>query len=168
MNAFRSLVISAMFPCAGFLGVAVSAMPLETTATQSRNSNSVKPEIQIKKDAKKPKPGTEKAVRAFMRQKLKAMRSVLQGIVTEDFLLIRQNAEAMKKMGTQAEWNVVQGPIYGNHSRSFQRSTELLSEAAKEKNADSAMLVYMQMTLNCIDCHRYTREPNVKKNYQVQ
>lgn len=115
-----------------------------------------------------PKPGSRKAVKAFMRQKLGAMRQVMRGIVTEDYDLIETNARRMQKMGTQVEWNIVQGPIYGDYSESFRRSAELLATAAKEKNADAAMLVYMQVTLNCIDCHRYTRGPKVKWKFRME
>jgi hypothetical protein len=111
----------------------------------------------------KPKPGSEEATRQFMRQKLDAMRQVLRGIVTEDYGLIQTNARKMQKMGTQTEWNIVQGPIYGDYQSAFRRSAELLSKAAKEKNADGAAMITMQATLNCIECHRYVREPNVKR-----
>lgn len=96
------------------------------------------------------------------------MREVLRGIVTEDYALIRKNAQAMKKMGTATEWNIVQGDIYGDYSSSFLRSAELLDKAAKNKNDDGALLVYMQMTMNCIECHRYVREPSVRRKIRYQ
>lgn len=103
-----------------------------------------------------------------MQQKLTSMRQVLKGIVTEDFALIQANAKKMRTLGTDTDWNVIQGPIYGNYLASYRRSADLLTTAAKSKNADGAMLVYMQMTLNCIECHKYTRDPKVKRTPRVQ
>lgn len=131
---------------------------------QTQVASGAKPKLK----QKAPKPGSEKAIKAFMRQKLTAMKLVLRGIVTEDYDLIQKNAARMQKMGTQAEWNIVQGPIYGDYQASFRRSAELLSKAAKNKNADAAMLVYMQSTLNCIECHRYVRGPTVRRKNRVQ
>lgn len=155
-------------PAAAVAAICLAASVLYPDPRPTRSAELPVAEAAAPQKAKsKPKPGSEEAVRLFMRKKLGAMRLVMQGLVTEDYVLIRRNAEAMKSMGTQAEWNVVQGPIYGNHSKSFQRSAELLAEAAKEKNADAAMLVYMQMTLNCIECHRYVREPKTRNNYRI-
>lgn len=159
MNPGRSILFVAVFVAGGTLAV----MPFNGSA---RSADS-KPRPKQNQAKHKPKPGSEAAIRIFMRQKLKSMRLVMQGIVTEDYALIRKNAAAMKKMGTGAEWNVVQGPIYGSHRDAFERSAGLLEQAAKDKNGDGALLIYMQMTLNCIECHRYTREPKVRKKYML-
>ena len=153
MNATRSILV-----IAGIIGCgALSLLPVG--AQSSKTPGPAK---------SKPKPRDDKAIRKFMRQKLGVMKQVMRGIVTEDYAAIRRNAQAMKKMGSGVEWNIVQGPIYGNHRASFQRSAELLVQAADDKNADGAMLVYMQMTLNCIECHRYTRDPAVRRKYKLQ
>lgn len=152
MNARRCiLVISGIIGCG-----ALSLLPVDARSPQA-------PEPEKSKS----RPKDDKAIRRFMRRKLGAMNQVMRGIVTEDYALIRRNAKAMKKMGTGVEWNIVQGPIYGNHRAAFQRSADLLVKAADEKNVDGATLVYMQMTLNCIECHRYTRDPAVRRKFKL-
>lgn len=153
MNPTRSILIVVVIVASGVLAL--------TPVVPSQRSSDAESKPMPK--AQKPEPGSDKAIRAFMRQKLKAMRLVLRGIVTEDYPLIQKNAAAMKKLGTGTEWNIVQGPIYGDHRAAFQRSAGLLENAAKARNTDGAMLVYMQMTLNCIECHRYTRGPDVRR-----
>lgn len=116
-----------------------------------------------KKKSKKPKknsqPGQKKlAVKAFMRGKLDATKQVLEGLVTENYDLIQRGSDKMRVMSMRAEWNVVQGPIYGQYSASFRRSAELIAKAAKEKNVDGASLVFLQLTMNCVNCHKFTRE----------
>jgi hypothetical protein len=145
-------------------GTAITLRPVDGDSTQPAKSVSRGPSKKAKKA--KEDPVGDKALKAFMRQKLGAMQQVLRGIVTEDYERIQKNAARMRTMGTAAQWNVVQGPIYGDYRASFRRSAELLSKAAKSKNADAAMLVYMQATLNCIECHRYVREPKQKNRVQ--
>lgn len=155
MNATRGiLIITGIIGCGALLLLPVGAQSPATSKPEQ-----TKPQ---------PKKDGDQAIRKFMRKKLGAMKQVMRGIVTEDYAAIRRNAKAMKKMGTGTEWNIVQGPIYGNHRASFQRSADLLVQAADDKNADGAMLVYMQMTLNCIECHRYTRDPAVRRKYKLQ
>ena len=158
----RIVCVSAAVVAVAF-GTAVVLRPVDGDATQPAGKLSRKPS---KTEKKREDPVGDKALKAFMRQKLAAMQQVLQGIVTEDYDRIQKNAARMQKMGTAAQWNVVQGPIYGDYRASFRRSAELLSKAAKNKSADAAMLVYMQATLNCIECHRYVRGPKQKNRVQ--
>jgi hypothetical protein len=150
------------------IGAAIALNSAGGSATQPAKTNTRGKSQPAKKKAPAADQAGEKAIRTFMRQKLGAMHQILQGIVTEDYGLIQTNAARMRKMGTAAQWNIVQGPIYGDYRSSFRRSAELLTKAAKEKNADAAMLVYMQATLNCIECHRYVRKPNVKRKNRIQ
>lgn len=154
MNATRSILfIAGIVVCGAVSLLPVGAQPPTVPSYEGEKTQ--------------PKTDDEQGTRKFMRQKLGAMKQVMRGIVTEDYAAIRRNAKAMKKMGSGVEWNIVQGPIYGNHRASFQRSAELLVQAADDKNADGAMLVYMQMTLNCIECHHYTRDPDVRKKFKL-
>lgn len=167
-NSRRCIHLATVTALAAIAVTAVSQpAPVHGDAAGAQAAPPKKRAAKKKTKKAKPKPGSEKAVRAFMRAKLGAMRQVLRGIVTEDYDLIRKNAEKMKSMGTQVEWNVVQGAIYGNYSASFRQSADMLIKAARDKSSDGAALVYMRMTLNCIECHKYTRGPNVKKTYRV-
>jgi hypothetical protein len=56
-------------------------------------------------------------------------------------------------------WMVIQTEEYRRQSDEFRRSVAVMSKAAKDKNIDGATLGYMQMTLNCVRCHRQLRTP---------
>ena len=43
-------------------------------------------------------------------------------------------------------------------SREFRRACESLRSAAKDKNLDGAALAWMEVTLKCIQCHKYVRD----------
>ncbi|MCL6644623.1 MAG: hypothetical protein K6U88_06545, partial [Dehalococcoidia bacterium] len=45
----------------------------------------------------------------------------------------------------------------GDVGEQVRRAVDAVSAAAKQKNLDGASLAYMQMTLNCVRCHKYLR-----------
>lgn len=98
------------------------------------------------------------AVRAFMRGKLDASRDVMEGLVTEDFEQIANGADRMRSMSKKAEWNSIKTDRYLQYSQEFQRTTEQLAKAGREKKLDSAALAWTQVTLTCVNCHRYARD----------
>jgi hypothetical protein len=49
-------------------------------------------------------------------------------------------------------------------SSEFRGSAQRLRDHAKEKNVDAATLSYFEVTLNCVRCHKYVRQTNVKRN----
>lgn len=97
----------------------------------------------------------------FMRQKLEFSKQVLEGLAVEDFPLIEKGARALKTLSQAAEWedpmipNVEQ---YIPNTREFQRLTEELARKARAKNIDGSTLAFMQLTMNCVTCHKFVRE----------
>ena len=111
-----------------------------------------------KKAADKEKPGVKKTLlRAFMHKKLAASQSVLEGLVTEDFDLIAEGAKQLNITATAAEFMVSKDPDYIEHANDFRRIVNKLAVAAKEKRIDGATLGYMDMTMNCVECHKHVR-----------
>lgn len=99
----------------------------------------------------------EPALTRFMRAKLEASSSVLEGLTTEDFDLIQKGAKQLQAMSAAEEWRVSNDAIYRQHSAEFQRIAEQLEAKAKEKQLDGAALAWMEATMNCIECHRWAR-----------
>ena len=95
--------------------------------------------------------------RQFMHRKLEHSQKVLEGIVVEDFDLIEKNARTLKLLSQAAEWQIFPSAEYRRHSEEFRRTTETLAKAAREKNLDGAALAYVQLTLDCVNCHKYVR-----------
>jgi hypothetical protein len=96
-------------------------------------------------------------VRELMRRKLDFSHKVLEGIVVEDFEQIAQNADALGKLSLAAEWQVFPSAEYKRHSGDFRRITEELHQMALDHNLDGAALKYVEMTLSCVNCHKYVR-----------
>lgn len=125
----------------------------------SRADEETKP---ARKTADKEKPGVKKTLlRAFMRKKLAASQSILEGLAVEDFDLIAEGAKQLKITATAAEFMVSKDPLYIEHVNDFRRTVNKLALAAKEKSLDGATLVYMDMTISCVECHKHVRNAPV-------
>lgn len=107
---------------------------------------------------------SDDAVNAFMQAKLDAAQKVLEGLVTERFGIISQGAERMLVMSKSAEWHVHKTPIYARHSAEFQNAADRLEKAAREEQLDAASLAYLQLTMSCINCHKYVRSVKIARN----
>ncbi|MBI5760269.1 MAG: hypothetical protein HZA46_17275 [Planctomycetales bacterium] len=105
-------------------------------------------------NAQQPK---REAVQDFMRAKLDASKSTLEGLVLEDFDEIGKQSVRLLAMSRRAEWNAIEGKVYQQLSSEFRSSVTQLGTAAKEKNLDKASLAYVQMTIRCLDCHKVIR-----------
>ena len=102
-------------------------------------------------------------VQDFMQVKLQHSQAVLEGLTIEDFDLIAKNAQDISLLSQAAAWQVLQTAEYVQHSSEFRRSADALRDAAKKKNLDGAALHYVDMTLKCINCHKYVRGVRVAR-----
>ena len=105
-----------------------------------------------------PQPPTPNHVANFMRLKLDHAQKILEGIVLEDYEKIDKQAQHLSLLSQAASWQVLQTPEYLQHSGEFRRAANAVSAAAKDKNLDGAALAYMEMTMKCVNCHKYVRD----------
>jgi hypothetical protein len=108
-------------------------------------------------EQKKNETKSEKTVAAFMRQKLDLSKRALEGIVNEDFALIKESAEEMEKMGRDKQWQVLSLDEYSHFSAEFRRVAKVLRTQAERKNIDGSVVAYVQLTMSCVECHKFTR-----------
>jgi hypothetical protein len=102
--------------------------------------------------------GGEKKLAALMHKKLENAHKVLEGLALNDFKMIAKHAEELIDISKEAEWTVITTPQYEIHSRDFRRAAETLVKSARDKNLDAAALSYVELTLTCVNCHKYVRE----------
>jgi hypothetical protein len=101
--------------------------------------------------------------REFMRRKLEHTQKVLEGIVLEDFETIEKNAKTLSLLSQAAEWQILPSAEYKKHGDEFRRTADALAKAAADKNIDGAALKYVELTLNCVNCHKHVRSFNFDK-----
>ena len=97
-------------------------------------------------------------VAVFMKAKLAHSQQVLKGLAMEDFDLIAKNSQAMSLLCEDELWQVLQTPEYRERSTEFRRSVDAVTEAAKKKNLEAAALGYVDVTLKCVNCHKFVRK----------
>jgi hypothetical protein len=94
----------------------------------------------------------------YMRQKLEHAQYALEGLALEDFKLIEKNATAMRKLSEDARWRITPNLDYLRRSAEFQDLAAELAAKAKARNLEGATLAYVQLTINCVNCHKLVRD----------
>ena len=102
---------------------------------------------------------TKPTTKEIMTEKLDYAHFLLNGIATENFDLIANNAEKLNQLSQSTVWRAGRTPEYEALSADFRRHAVALTKAAKDRNLDAASLAYVQMTLSCVNCHKYMRNP---------
>jgi len=97
-------------------------------------------------------------VAVFMRAKLAHSQNVLEGLALEDYDLIARGAHDLALASQASSWQVLQTEDYARQSAEFRRSCDALRTAAKAKNLDGAALAWMEVTMKCVQCHKYVRD----------
>jgi uncharacterized protein (TIGR01244 family) len=107
-----------------------------------------------------PKAGRE----AIMKKKLEHAQKLLEGIAIRDFELIEKHADSLVLVSKKAEFLAFKTPDYTMYSDDFRRNAERAARMAREKNVDGAALAYVQLTMNCVNCHKHVREIRMAKH----
>lgn len=105
-----------------------------------------------------PEPLRPDDVAVFMRAKLGHSSEVLEGLSLADFDKIRRGGQLLALASQASSWQVLQSEEYARQSVAFRRACERLEQAATEKNLDAAALAWMDVTMKCVQCHRYVRD----------
>ncbi len=93
----------------------------------------------------------------IMAEKLDYAHFLLNGIATENFDLLANNAEKLNQLSQSTVWRQGRTPEYEALSADFRRHVVALTKAAKDRNLDAASLAYVQISLSCVNCHKYMR-----------
>ena len=94
---------------------------------------------------------------AVMKEKLAHAQKLLASLATNDLEAAAQDASAMAALTRDARWRVRETPEYLSRSVEFERATSTLASMAAGKNAEGAALAWVQVTTQCLDCHRWLR-----------
>lgn len=97
----------------------------------------------------------------LMKKKLEHSQKVLEGIALNDCDKIVKHAEELIALSKLAEWKVLKTAKYEVYSNEFRRTAQNMVDEAKTKNLDGATLAYLDLTLNCVKCHKHVRETRI-------
>lgn len=103
------------------------------------------------------------APKVFMRGKLDHSQKLLESLVMEDFDGLAKQSQQLSLLSLAASWQVIQTPEYAQQSLEFRRAADAIHNAAEKKNIDGAALAYVEMTMKCVNCHKYVRGVRMAK-----
>lgn len=102
-------------------------------------------------------PDFKASTKDAMKRKLEHSQNALEGLAMERFDALEQSAAALVRLSQTAAWRAIETDEYRLFSDEFRRNAMALQEAAEKKSIDAASLAYVQMTLTCVNCHKYVR-----------
>ena len=126
--------------------------------------DSVKQSKDTKENDSREESKERPALATFMQQKMEASHDIMEGLLLEDGKLINKAAKKLKSMSDTERWRVSNDIMYRNHSEDFRNTVEKLIVASKGNSIDRAALSWFDVTLSCIDCHRYVRTTLIAKH----
>lgn len=96
--------------------------------------------------------------KTLMQKKLDHAQKILEGLALEDFGLIAERARAMNDLGLLEKSRHAGSMGYQTQLQVFRFANNELARLAEEKNLDGASLAYTQLTISCVNCHKFLRQ----------
>lgn len=96
-----------------------------------------------------------------MKSKLAASQKILEGIATENFTTIAEQARKLELFSRAAAWSAHSTPEYRRFTEDFRRHASALAKNAQNRNLDAATVSWFQLTVSCVNCHKYMRGDEV-------
>jgi hypothetical protein len=100
-------------------------------------------------------------LKRMMTEKLKHSQVLLGGLAEEDFPLIRDRARELRNIGEASLKQVSQNLTYVKYCAEFVSIAEELERRAKEEDLNGVTLSYIRLTVNCVECHKFTRDNRI-------
>ena len=90
-----------------------------------------------------------------MGEKLDHAEQMLRAVVTSDWIALEAHSRELERLMRDQRWTVLNYPEYARHSDAFRRAVQAVHTAAVQRDLERAPQAYSEMTLRCVDCHRY-------------
>jgi hypothetical protein len=100
-------------------------------------------------------------LKQIMKAKLKHSQFLIDGLAREDYGLIRDHASELRKLGEDALKRISPNITYVKYCAEFVSIAEELDRRAKEEDLNGATLSYIRLTINCVECHKFTRDSRI-------
>lgn len=94
----------------------------------------------------------------LMRVKLASTQKVVEGLMAEDFNLIRKGGEELSRICDATQWRSRDDQLYAQYRSELRRNAQKLIQLAEEKNLDGSAYAYMHSLTTCITCHEHCRD----------
>ncbi len=99
--------------------------------------------------------GQGPAVDRVMQKKLVVTQKILEAVVTSRWSDLEARSRDLEDLTNDPAWRVLTAPEYATHSNQFRLSLRALHDAAAKRDLEATPKAYIDVTLSCIECHRY-------------
>lgn len=100
---------------------------------------------------------------SVMHDKLGHAQKILEAVVTSDWPSLELHSRQLEELTNKPGWTVLRYPEYATHSAAFVRAVQALHAAAIRRDLDEAPKAYVNVTLQCVECHRYIARQRIAK-----
>lgn len=98
-----------------------------------------------------------------MQEKLALAQALLAKLAKNDLEGVAGDTATLSALTRDARWRIHETPEYMSRSVEFERAVNALASAATGKSGDGAALAWVQVNMNCLECHRWAREAGQEK-----
>jgi len=98
-----------------------------------------------------------------MREKLAHAQKLLEAVVTSDWTSLETHSRELEQVTNDPRWMVLKYPEYARHSAAFVRAVQTLHTAAAQRDLEKTPQAYVNVTLQCVDCHRYLARERIAR-----
>jgi hypothetical protein len=102
-------------------------------------------------------------VKHVMREKLVRAQNILEAVVTSDWVSLETNSRELERLTDDPRWTVLKYPEYARQTAGFVKAIRALHLAAVQRDLDKAPQAYVDVTLKCVECHRYLARERIAK-----
>ncbi|QDV33093.1 hypothetical protein [Tautonia plasticadhaerens] len=106
-------------------------------------------------------PPGDRALGLFMQAKLDHAKDVLEGLTTGDFTRVVRGAQALRELTEDELWRVNPNINYVRYTEEFARLADALEAEGQSQDIDGATLNFVNLTINCVNCHTFVRDERV-------
>jgi hypothetical protein len=100
-------------------------------------------------------PGQGPGLNSIMREKLGHTQKILEAVVTSDWPALETESRELERLTNDPRWTVLKYPEYAKYSAGFRKAVQTLHAAAARRDLEATPKAYIDVTLQCVECHRY-------------
>jgi len=105
--------------------------------------------------------GQTAQTKRVMQQKLAESQQLLGALVTSNWAVLNQRAQALQSLTKDPAWQVLQTPEFRDYTAAFLRATQAVAAAAGQRDQRTALTAYNQLVGSCVECHRYVARSRI-------
>ena len=98
-----------------------------------------------------------------MREKLGHTQKILEAVVTSDWVSLETHSRELERLTNDPRWTMLKLPEYARYSAAFVTAIQALHRAAAQRDLEQTPKAYIDVTLRCVDCHRYLARERIAR-----